>query len=92
MVRTLLSLATAVVILAVSVPAHALTVTNRDKRAHTLAILEQDDEWSATIQPGETLRNLCASPCSIALNPDEESDFEGFETVAIVDGRLIVTQ
>lgn len=92
MPKTLPALAVAAAILAGSLPAYALTVTNLDKTAHTLAILEEDDEWSATIQPGETLRNLCVSRCSIALEPDEEADFEGSESVAIMDGRLIITR
>ena len=79
-------------IMAISVAAHALTLTNLDHSVHTLAILEKDDEWTATIQPGETLRHLCRSPCSIALEPDEELDFEGHEIINIRDGRLLFTR
>lgn len=92
MLRTLLGLTVTAAIMASSVAAHAVTVTNRDKTEHTLSILEDDDEWSATVQPGKTLRNLCASPCSVAISPDEELDLEGNEVVMIVDGRLIVTR
>jgi hypothetical protein len=76
-------------IMAISVAAHALTLTNQDNSVHTLEILAEDDEWSTTIQPGETLRHLCLSPCSIALGPDEELDFEGHETINIRNGRLV---
>ena len=71
-----------------SVGAHALTLTNMDRTVHTLAILEEDDEWSATIGPGETLQHLCHSPCYIAINPEEEREFEGHEEIKIRDGRL----
>lgn len=90
MLTRLIGLAEAAVLIATPVAAHALTVTNQDKREHTLFILEEDDDWSATIQPGKTLRNLCTSPCSIAIGPKEELDLEGNEVVTIEDGRLIV--
>lgn len=92
MLKTLLGLTATAAMMSTSVAAHALTLTNRDRTAHTVAILEEDDEWSATIQPGETLRNLCVSRCSIAIGPDEDRDFQGFESVSIVDGRLILTR
>jgi hypothetical protein len=92
MLKTLLGLTAGAVLMATSVAAHALTVKNRDKTEHTLAILEEDDEWSATVEPGQTLRNLCASPCSIALGADQELDLVGNETVMILDGRLIVVR
>ena len=90
MLTRLIGLAAAAVLIATPVAATALTVTNQDKREHTLFILEEDDDWSATIQPGKTLRNLCSSPCSIAIGPKEELDLEGNEVVTIEDGRLIV--
>ncbi len=92
MLKTLLGLTAAAALLSTSIAAHAVTLTNRDKTVHTVTVLEEDDEWSATIQPGETLRNLCVSRCSIAIAPDEDRDFQGFESVSIVDGRLIVTR
>ena len=90
MLVRLMGLAAAAIIIAGPISAYALSVTNRDKSKHTVIILEENDEWSATVQPGETLTNLCASPCSIAIGPDEELDLEGNEFVLIVDGRLIV--
>lgn len=92
MLKTLLGLTATAALLSTSVAAHAVTLTNRDRTVHTVTILEEDDEWSATIQPGETLRNLCVSRCSIAIAPDEDRDFQGFESVSIVDGRLIITR
>jgi hypothetical protein len=80
----------AAVIIATPVAAYALTVTNRDKLEHTLFILEQDDEWTATVQPGKTLRNLCSSPCSIGIDPDQELDLRGNEAVELRDGKLVV--
>lgn len=69
-------------------------VTLPDKRIrppnNTIVILEEDDEWRATVEPGETLRNLCTFRCSIAIGTDEESDLEGTEAVIIVDSRLFV--
>ncbi len=92
MLKTLLGLTATAALLSTSVAAHAVTLTNRDRTVHTVSILEEDDEWSATIQPGETLKNLCLSRCSIAIAPDEDRDFQGFESVSIVDGRLIITR
>ncbi|HEX9770406.1 MAG TPA: hypothetical protein VGA50_14630 [Kiloniellales bacterium] len=56
-------------------------------------IFEGDDEWSGTIGPSETLTDLCTSGCSIALNDeDEETDFRGYETVMIIDGKLTLAE
>ena len=89
MFKAFLSLTAAVAIMAISVAAHALSVTNLDSSVYTLSILEEDDEWSADIEPGETLKYLCNSPCSIALGRDKEWDFEGHENLKLMNGRLI---
>lgn len=92
MLKWPISLTTAAVVLAASVSAHAFTLTNWDGRQHTFTIFVEDDEWIVTIQPKETLHHLCVSGCSIAIEYDEEQDFEGREAVMIVDGRLLVAE
>jgi len=76
--------------MATSVVAHAFTLTNGDRTEHILHILVADDEWMIRIQPGETLRDLCRSGCSISLGLQNEQNFEGSETVTIVNGRLLL--
>ena len=86
----LFSLTAVAALIATSVAAHAFTITNWDVTKHLFTIFVEDDGWNITIQPNETLSHLCRSGCSIALGYDEDQDFEGKETVKIVDGRLIV--
>jgi hypothetical protein len=90
MLRGLFSLTAAAALIATSTATHAFTITNRDRTKHIFTILVEDDEWNIIIQPNETLSHLCRSGCSIALGSDEDQDFQGTETVKIVDGRLIV--
>jgi len=81
-------------VLATTVAANALTLTNRDRIVHTFTVYEDDDEWIGKIQPSETLSNLCASACSISLDgkDDPETEFRGNETVLIWYGNLISTK
>lgn len=90
MLKGLLSLTAAAAIIATPVAAHAFSLTNWDSTKHKFIILEEDDEWYVTIQPDQTLSHLCRSGCSIILGMDEDQDFQGNETVGILDGRLIV--
>ncbi len=90
MLKGLFSLAAAAALIATPAATHAFTITNQDRTKHIFIILVEDDEWNIIIQPNETLSHLCRSGCSIALGYDEDQDFEGKETVKIVDGRLIV--
>ena len=90
MLKGLFSLTAAAALIATPAATHAFTITNRDRTKHIFTILVEDDEWNIIIQPNETLSHLCRSGCSIALESDEDQDFQGTETVKIVDGRLIV--
>jgi hypothetical protein len=90
MLKGLFSLTAAAALIATSAAANAFTITNWDTTKHMFTILIEDDEWNITIQPNETLSHLCRSGCSIALGSDEDQDFEGNETVKIIDGRLNV--
>ena len=92
MIKELLSLTAAAVLIATPVSAQAFTLINRDVTQHTFTIYEEDDEWSVTIQPDQTLTHLCRSGCSIALEHAEERDFDGREIVVISDGRLLVAR
>jgi hypothetical protein len=92
MLKVLLSLTAATAVLATSVAAHAFTLTNQDRTEHRFTIYVEDDEWNITILANETLRHLCASGCSIAIEIGQEKDFEGYETVMIMDGRLTIAE
>ena len=92
MLSKLIGLSVAAAAMTIPMAAYAVTVTNQEQSKHTLVILEEDDEWSATVQPGKTVGNLCNSRCSIALDPGQDLDLAGNETLIIVNGQLIVTR
>ena len=88
----LLSLTAAAVLIATPVSAQTFTLINRDVTHHTFTIYVEDNEWSVTIQPDQTLTHLSRSGCSITLENDEERDFDGREIVVIFDGRFLVAR
>ena len=72
--------------------AQALTLTNRD-----------DAEWPVTIQEGNELRTIelrafetveidCLNGCSLSVDEDEPMSFDGYESVYIEDGEIVVAQ
>lgn len=91
MLKGFLCLTATAFLIATSMPAQALTLINRDGTHYTFTIFVEDDEWSVTIQPNQTLTHLCRSGCSIAFEHHGERDFDGRETIMIVNGRLRVS-
>lgn len=92
MLKALLGLTAVTAVFATSVTAYAFTLTNQDRTEHRFTIYVEDDEWNITIQANEILSHLCATGCSIAIEYGEEQDFEGYETVMIIDGRLTIAE
>lgn len=92
MLKGLQSLPAGAAVLATSVAAYPFTLTNRDGQVHNLTVFYDQNgegEWNVKIEPGETLRNFCPRGCAIALEYDEEEDFEGHGIVTILNGELV---
>lgn len=84
-------------ILSSTVPAAAISITNRDEKDHKLTILEDDGAKKAdhTLKPNQVLENICMKGCVIRLNDSEEDEYElveGNEIVSIEDGYLYYDQ
>jgi hypothetical protein len=94
MFKRFFSLIAVAAVFATMAPANAFTLTNHDTTHYefTIYVEDEDDEWNITIQAKETLTHLCASGCSISIEHGEEKDFEGYEVVWIVDGRLRIVE
>lgn len=77
-------------ILFVPSAAHAVSITNNDKEEYKLTIFEGEKSRDVTIEPNETIHEVCEKLCSIRLNNDEDNEyeFEGKDTIAIEDGHL----
>ena len=80
-----------VLAIGVAVPAvaPAVDVVNEDRRAHEVTIAEKDRPgvWSQTIEPGETLADVCIQ-CTIEVDNLGRIDAAGAEVITIRDGRL----
>jgi len=92
MFKTLLGVGAAALILAVSGQASALSLTNRDASDHTLKITDSAGTSELVVAPEQTLSDLCQSGCQISLGEGEGMDFTGTETVAIQDGKLVISE
>ena len=73
-----------------SSPASAVSITNRDDRAHKVTVVDGANEQSHTIAPLAVLEGVCIKPCVIRLNDssDDEYELEGPEVVSIEEGFL----
>jgi hypothetical protein len=81
----------AAVILAASVSANALTVTNRDSVDHTLTMTDLKSERMVTIRPNQSLKDLCLNGCNINVDEGKPVHFGSRETVMIESGKLSTT-
>lgn len=74
--------------------AQAFTVTNRDANAQRLQITEPEGEGAEefTIEPDETLDEVCETGCTIILENGVKETFEGMETVYIEDGSFVLVE
>lgn len=68
----------------------AVSVTNRDDKAHKLTVIEGDSKKDIQIKPSEVIEGICAKGCFIRLNDSENDEYEleGTEIVSIEDGYL----
>ncbi len=56
--------------------ANALTITNRDAKAHKVTIIEGDKVQDNMLEPSQTLESVCEQGCIIRLNDQEGSEYE----------------
>ena len=77
-------------VLAVTAPALAVTVTNKDDKDHKLTILEGDTRQDHLLKPNGVLSAACAKGCVIRLGDSEDDEYvlEGPEVVSIEDNKL----
>ena len=92
MLKTTLGLTAAAVVLATSVAAQALTLTNRDATEYTVRISEPENEDMLVIQPEESITDLCYSSCILKLEDGKGMSFNGDETVVIENGVFLLIE
>lgn len=80
----ILAAATVLTAASFAVTANAATLTNRDIRAYTIVVFEGQQEQQFTINPDQSLNNICNSKCSLSMGEDSE-----LVEVVIADELLI---
>lgn len=70
-----------------TIPAQALTVTNRDQDTTTVTLIANGEEQSYELEPGETLSDVCEAGCIGIFGVGEEVEMTGTETVIIENDR-----
>ncbi len=88
--NTKLILSTALAVVLFAGTASAVTITNRDAAAYKLTVLEGETSKDVTIQPNQTITELCKDSCGIRINDDEGNEYEVEvnEVVAIEEGQM----
>ncbi len=70
-------------------PASAATLTNRDTKAYNVLVIEGENERHVTIEPDQSVENICATTCSIALTDDSEMvDIALADQLMIEEGQI----
>jgi hypothetical protein len=92
MLRYLVGLTAAAIVMATSVSAYALTLTNRDSAVYTMTVVDDQSVQTVTIQPDETMNDLCAQGCTITLGEADSVELDGNETVMIEGGSLTIAE
>jgi hypothetical protein len=90
--RIVLSAAVAIVALASSTSAYALSVTNRDGTDQKITITEGEKQREEVIATTKTLSNVCPAGCVIQLQNGEEYEFDGNEIVSIEEGLMFLDE
>jgi hypothetical protein len=87
-------LLTAAALLAFSAPASALNLTNDGEEEIQVQVTDLDNNAvrDVSIEPEQTLTELCASSCRLMLEDGTAREFEGWETVRIQDGGFVVEE
>jgi hypothetical protein len=89
------ALTAALATLIVAGQAHALTLANRDQVDRRLLVTEAGDQavtQEIFIASDEILEGVCPDGCTIALENGVKESFEGYEDVAIEDGRFVINE
>ena len=78
-----------IVALAVA-PAPAATLTNADRTAYEIEIVEGSETTRTRIEPAAILKDLCPNGCVIRLNGEQDAEYvlDGSERVSIEDGLV----
>jgi hypothetical protein len=83
------SLALALAFAALAMPAHAITLTNRDTVDQKLTIIEGDKQTEQTVKAGDKVE-LCTQGCVIRMPDAESYEFDGKEVVSLEEGLLFL--
>ena len=77
-------------LLSSSIAAHAVSITNRDERDHTVTIIEGEVKAEHTLQPSQTLTDICLKGCTIRINDSEADEYRltASDVVSIEDGTV----
>jgi hypothetical protein len=79
-----------VLVLAGSIPALALSISNIDPKAHTVTVTAGSDSEDLTIEPEKAVDAPCASGCKVKLENGEEYELGGEESVSIEGGVIFI--
>jgi hypothetical protein len=79
-----------ILLLSSATAAHAVSITNRDERDHTVTIIEGDAKAEHTLQPSQTLNDICLKGCTIRINHSEADEYRltASDAVSIEDGTV----
>ncbi len=77
--------------LGMSAPAFAVSINNQDARAHTLVVIEGDNENKVLIEANQQATGLCGSVCNVVVDDSDESyEVAADDRLVIEDGVLFV--
>ena len=85
-------LLSAVLLVGGTAAAQAISLTNEDAGEVVLEIEEGGAGQTIEVASGQTLVDVCVTPCTITLPSGERMEFEGYETVAIEDGAFVILE
>lgn len=70
--------------------AHAVTLTNKDSKTHSVEVRVKSSRREHELAPGNSLKGFCEAGCIIRLNGSADHDFilEGSERVSIEGGLV----
>ena len=87
--RLQLGLAVSAVLMS-TLPASAVSVTNRDDKDYKLTVVEGDAKVDHVLKAAGVLEGVCPKGCIIRLGDSENDEYEleGTEVVSIEDGYL----
>lgn len=79
-------LALTVAVLALSLPAHAASVTNKDDVERTLIVTEGGNRSEVVLSAGETI-DFCGGGCFVTMPNGDREALTGSESIEISGGR-----